>query len=442
MLNRILMSQNANNDSHLPLDGKRILVAFAFDLTFSIRIQQLVTFLREQGAIVDLVTSSPESMKSALFSQRFLVKSWEFAEVPVCRIFRRERIDRAVSRLIRGVFSLVRRSGVRVERSEYTRWMLENALHYDLIWAIDLVSLPGAALASKKYHIPFVYETFDLVAEYTYVSWVQQYRRRMEARYISQAAMLVTAGGEYARYYQETYKQHGLSNTPFVVHNSLFPHFEAVKPSSSTRKFIFFGNIIFDRPIEGLLRAFAAAPRSSTLTIMGKNHQGDLVQQQIDGLGLCDRVFLKEPCLPEEGVIVCREYDIGVALLDGNDLNEQLAPTAKLGTYLAAGLAIMATDLPGMRDQLGTCQAVYCQPDDQLSWAQSFCMLAALPTEQLDAMKQSSLERAAELNPNIQLHKLILTLLVIFSGGTKTDIGITKYISRRYLGVLGKSKNV
>ena len=272
-------------------------------------------------------------------------------------------------------------------KTQLEKWVFLHRNEYDLLWAIDFVSLPSVIKGAKGSKVPVVYETLDLVAEYPYNKRLQRLRRSWERNYLPKVAALITAGNEYARYYQRQYSY----NSPITVVHNYAP---AISNTSSLKsdsiKFLFFGNIMFDRPIDMLIEAFSEVQGSHTLTIMGVNYLGEAPESKIKALGLDKRVRIIPPVNPLEGPTVASGYDVGIAMLNGNDMNERLAPTAKLGTYLAAGLGIVATNLPGMREELKDVKALFAEAGNIDSWIEILNQLVSLPENEINEMKKSS----------------------------------------------------
>ena len=88
-------------------------------------------------------------------------------------------------------------------------------------------------------------------------------------------------------------------------------------------------------------------------------------------------------------------YDVGVVALRGENENERRASTSKLFTYMAAGLAVLGSDLPGVagiveRHAIGLLVGE-TTPD---AWAAAIDRLASLPDSVIDDMRRRSLDAA------------------------------------------------
>jgi glycosyltransferase involved in cell wall biosynthesis len=81
--------------------------------------------------------------------------------------------------------------------------------------------------------------------------------------------------------------------------------------------------------------------------------------------------------------------------LRGADENERRASTGKLFTYMAAGLAILGSDLPGIARLVRAHEnGLLVEGMDAHSWANAIDELALMPTTAIDDMKRRSLAAA------------------------------------------------
>jgi glycosyltransferase involved in cell wall biosynthesis len=107
----------------------------------------------------------------------------------------------------------------------------------------------------------------------------------------------------------------------------------------------------------GALALLSDASRRVTLSIRGSiaaEYEGTL-RAMIDRMALGDRVSFLPVAPADEMVALAAEHDVGLALEQPDTLNRALCVTNKLFTYLAAGVAVAATDTPGQRTILRAC---------------------------------------------------------------------------------------
>jgi glycosyltransferase involved in cell wall biosynthesis len=272
----------------------------------------------------------------------------------------------------------------------------------DIIWVIDFPRLGQVLRAARKSRARVVYETVDLVPEYLYRG--VDYRRKCldeERRLVGRIDGFITACESYADYYVERYGDAGLLRRPVVRDNmpsEIAAHINATRPPL---RLLFFGSLLSDRPVLELIEAVAATTADVTLTFQGRDHLEESAARQVADriahLGLGSRVELLAPCPPDAMVETASAYDVGVVALRGADENERRASTAKLFTYMAAGLAVLGSDLPGIaRIVRSHDNGLLVDGMDPHAWAAAIDRLAAMPTGDLDSMKERSL-RAANL---------------------------------------------
>ena len=382
-----------------PLAGVRICLIFEHSLTHYTRILQEIDALREAGATVRLLTShvSPDAPPEGM--QMDIAPLSEFSlktnRVPCSTLaWRPLRIaDNLVREVLRPIFA---RLEVRQMARTRRRTLEEVAKGIDLFWVIDYPSLPSAMAVARRAGIRLVYETVDLVPEYFYSGRKSQQKHlNQERRLVAHVDGFITACDGYADYYLERYGSTTLTRRP-VVRNDMPDHtVTRVRRSVPPLRMIFLGSLMSDRPVIELIDAMALVSADVRLVFQGKNYLGEAPSARILELGLADRVRILDPCPSDEIVETAGEYDIGIVSLYGTNENERRASTTKLFTYMAAGLAVLGSDLPGIArvvKPLGN--GVLVNGTSPEGWARAIDELVALPPEALDGMKQKSLEAA------------------------------------------------
>lgn len=386
-----------------PLAGKHVLLLFQFDLSYSIRTIQSVEALKQAGATISLVTGTENSKSEHYFSQLVQVDDYEFN-------YRTQLQGSTYPQFIKTWYTklatrFIPKERIFGHRVGVTRLNPDIWSDIDLIWAVDVVSLPAAHYIRSHTGAPLIYETYDLVPEYPYYPELSRWRREQEVRALGYIDGLVTAGEEYRRYYHDTYP-FALEGKEILVRDNVALPITSPHPVESRLKFLFFGNIAHDRPVEKILSAFIESGIDAELTIQGRNITGETYDELVatEGAGT---VRIAEPCAPVDGVEAASHYDVGIVALDGNDLNEQYAPTGKIGTYLAAGMVVLASNLPGIRAHLGEAGAITVEGNSKEAWIQAFQSAAQLNAEEIMTMKEASLARCRAMDLEGQLHQFV-----------------------------------
>jgi glycosyltransferase involved in cell wall biosynthesis len=377
---------------HSSLSGVRICLVFENSLKHYSRLLDEIAALREEGASVLWLTSDVGD-EGAPPGVGKLVAPLDSSIAGSTARWRPLRVAR-------NLWKEARASVADRLRPGWTARCRVAALHRiaaraDVIWVIDFPSLPTAMVAAREAGAKVIYETVDLVPEYRHRG--DRYRRMSleeEGRLIGEVDGFITACDSYADYYVERFGA-ALGRRPVVRDN--MPGHVAPRPKETTRplQLLFLGALLPDRPVEELIRAIALASLDVTLTFQGRNHLGDAPEALVVELGLQDRVVILDPCPPSAIVETAASYDIGVVALRGENENERRASTSKLFTCMAAGLAVLGSDLPGIarivrRHENG----VLVDGMRPADWAAAIDTLAAMPDAGIDALKRRSLDAA------------------------------------------------
>lgn len=365
-----------------PLAGKSICLVFEHSLSHYTRILQEIAALQEVGVTVQLLTGH-RALEGVPANVKLTITPSARTGAPTRNL---------VIRVARKILNQLKNLGhVRARRIALRR----IASEVDLFWVIDYPSLPAVMKAAESTSAKVLYETVDLVPEYTYRgAWYRKRSLAGERRLISRVDGFVTACDSYADYYMEHYGTE-LSRRPVVRDNMPEHIVSAIQPTEAQVDILFLGSLMFDRPVIEILESIALSTAAVTLTFQGKNHLGEAVETRIAELGLKDRVRVLDPCPPEAIVETASAYDIGVVALRGSDENERRASTSKLFTYMAAGLAVLGSDLPGIARVVSEHQnGVLVDGMSPKGWATAIDTIASMSPQAIDAMKQRSIDAA------------------------------------------------
>jgi glycosyltransferase involved in cell wall biosynthesis len=108
------------------------------------------------------------------------------------------------------------------------------------------------------------------------------------------------------------------------------------------------------RGLDTVLSALKLLPDPITLHLQGvlPPDRGAELRRRIDELGISDRVNIYAPFVPHQAVSAAMGYHIGLCLEHGGIRNHELTVSNKIFDYMMAGLAVIASDLPGLRTVL------------------------------------------------------------------------------------------
>jgi len=377
------------------LAGKRIALVFPYSLSHYSRLLEEIDVLQSAGAVIEVLTSESAAPD---------VPAGIDAVVAPLSLDEERDLARVQWQTVKGPRTLV--SALRYQRlqaravgeGQRTR---ERELHAlaersDVLWVIDEPLLPSVVDAVRGTSAKIVYETVDLVPEYLYGGEkLRRERLAEEALLLPRVDGFITACDSYADYYVERYGSRGLQRRPVVRDNMPERIVESITPSQRPLRFLFLGSLMFDRPVIDLIESIALTTAGATFTFQGKNYLGEEPLRLIRERGLADRVHIVDPCAPSEIVDVASRYDVGIVALRGENENERRASTSKLFTYMAAGLAILGSELPGIARVVNEYEnGVLVEGMDHTAWAGAIDRLVAMTPGEIDVLKQRSLDAA------------------------------------------------
>lgn len=240
------------------------------------------------------------------------------------------------------------------------RDVLAMDLKADLFIAHDLPMLPVAVEAKRRYGGRILYDSHELFAGQDLTIQESRIWRNLEQRYIGTADAVVTVNPSIAR---ELEKRYGLGQVE-VIHNAEWvSEGDPVRGrrfhtllflSPAARVVLYQGRLSFGRNLETLVRAMVhVADPSIHLVFLGDGPVRDRLLGEISRLGLESRVHVLK-AVPQE---VLLEYtasaDLGVIPYQNTCLNHYYCTPNKLFEFIAAGLPIIATDLPEIARFIG-----------------------------------------------------------------------------------------
>ena len=269
------------------------------------------------------------------------------------------------------------RAGISVHRIQRPTWppllrffshrrrMLKalKGLAPDIIHADDTETLDVAAIGASRQHVPFVYDAHELWLERVrrdrsrlYWALAQWYFARIEERYLRRAAAWMTVSPPIARHLERTY---GLPEVRVV------PNYPEDVPAPAPRELrslpgadriprdapivLYLGNATAGRGIEYLIGAMAQV-RDAHLVLLGAAEQAESVQRRAAAAGVSDRVHALPRVAPEEVVAYAASATIGVSPIPPTSLSYRYSLPNKLFQYMQAGLPVVASDFPQVRE--------------------------------------------------------------------------------------------
>lgn len=187
-----------------------------------------------------------------------------------------------------------------------------------------------------------------------------------ERRFIRRADAMITVSRSIADWYAATYP----GVTPTVVRNVPERLQQAADPVDLRSRFqvpqeavlfLYLGALSHGRGIRQLLQAFTADGVPHHLVFMGS---GQLVAEVTTAERADRRIHYLPPVPPEQVLRYAGGADVGVSMIEDTCLSNRYCLPNKLFESLAAGLAVLVSDLPEQRRVVDAYQAGWCVPPE------------------------------------------------------------------------------
>lgn len=288
-------------------------------------------------------------------------------------------------------------------------WLIARAAtkqRADLYHAHFLPMLLPAYLAARWNRAALVYDVRDLYLDAGYLSlprWRKRYLGWIERYLVGKTQAVLAVGAPMAAVLEQRYR---LENV-HVVLNGPYECSTQALPVSSPIKMLFQGAFRHNRNLANLVRAMDSLRGAAELTLQGWGDLEGELRELVDSLGLQGTVHFREPCEPRDVVQCAQEYDVGVICYRSDTLNLEISTPNKLFDYIGAGLAVAASDLPGLRSVVEPAGCgVLIDPRSHETMARDFVTLLRSP-ERVTRMKIAAVRACPAVSWAQQSKKLI-----------------------------------
>lgn len=225
----------------------------------------------------------------------------------------------------------------------------------EIVVAHDLPMLPLAGELACRFGARLVYDSHELFLGRPMSGSERRRWRLLEAHWVGQCDAIITVNGSIARELERSYGRPGIE----VITNAERPLEAAPDPealrrraglSSDARIVLYQGGLLAGRNLEVLVDSMAAVsnPRIH-LVLLGDGALGRGLAARIRRKGLGSRVRML-PAVPQtELLALTGAADVGVVPYVANCLNSLYCTPNKLYEFIAAGVPVLASDLPEIR---------------------------------------------------------------------------------------------
>lgn len=236
----------------------------------------------------------------------------------------------------------------------------------DIIHAHDTDTLEPVASVAKRLGVPFVYDAHDLWLgrifrgrSRVYVRLFKAFFGWIERTMLPQAAAWVTVSKPIARHLERTYgigPVHVVANLPERREGELkarqlrdLPGAEGVPADAPI--ILYVGGVMSGRGIEGLIEALPDVPGAHVIFLGGGGGpHAPAIIELAQRLGVADRVHMLPPVPPDQVIPYAASAMIGVSAAIPTCLNYFYSMPNKLFQPMAAGVPVLASDFPQVRE--------------------------------------------------------------------------------------------
>ncbi|MFH1474510.1 MAG: glycosyltransferase [Chloroflexota bacterium] len=317
----------------------------------------------------------------------------------------------------RAFASLVRRLAIPLTIRSHARNALAVAPAADLYHGMAYMGIPVALALGRRHRAPVVYDARDIYLEARNLAKMGGPARWLLARYergwAHRAARVLTVNEAYAEVMADRFR----TEKPLVVMNCSL-RFDP--PDPPERRFnvalgldpavpivLYHGGLFPERGIEQLVEAIGQIP-GAALVLMGYGALEPTLRSLAAAPERADRIHVLPAVPPQDLHGWVAAADVVAMPIQPSTLNHRLTTPNKLFEAMAAGVPVVASDLPGMASivrEVGFGRL--CDPADPRSIAREIrAVLEAPPRER--AVMRANAREAARTRYNWELQAGIL----------------------------------
>jgi glycosyltransferase involved in cell wall biosynthesis len=276
----------------------------------------------------------------------------------------------------------------------------------DLVHAMAYMGIPIGLDLGRRDAVPVVYDARDIYVHARNIARLPGPARRLfawvEKRWARAAARVMTVNRPYAEVMERrfgpprpaivlncSYRREPPAERPRRFH-------EALALSENARIVLYQGGLAPHRGIEELIAALPLLTGNIHLCLLGYGPLETAFAEEARRDVRRGRLHVLPAVPPTELLDWVASADIVAMPIQPSTLNHRLTTPNKLFEAMAAGVPVVASDLPGMAPIVNeTGCGVVCDPTDPAAIAEAIRSIFALPAAERDAMSRRALEAAA-----------------------------------------------
>ena len=287
--------------------------------------------------------------------------------------------------------------------------------HADILMSNDLDTLPANFLAAKLKKIPLVYDSheyFTGVPELVNRPKVQRFWKKLESYFLPRVDYAITVNESIAKLYKAEYDKEFniIRNVPLItkpfLNNRETLRKELGLPISKKIIILQGAGINIDRGAEELVSAMEYLSDYLLLIVGG----GDVILNLKKIVGekkLKDRVWF----VAKQPIEILRKYtaasNLGVTLDKSNNINYKFSLPNKLFDYIHAGIPILSSDLPELKNIIVHYNIGKICPDHDIKNISIMINDMLNADEQLKLWEANTVIAAKELNWDKEKERLL-----------------------------------
>lgn len=219
--------------------------------------------------------------------------------------------------------------------------------HFDVLWAVDMDTLPGGRLAAILRKKPVIFDShefFSEVPELKKSKWKKNFWKNLEKKWIPGCDYKLTVSPGLVELYKKRYDCHFdlLRNLPFKTPTSRHPLLQTSQPV-----ILYQGSLNIGRGLTETIQAMQYLP-GYIFRIVGDGDCTKELKSFTSKLGLNDRVEFTGPVPFEYLHLHHKNVMVGMCLLQNMGLNYYYSLPNRVFDYMQAGIPVIASNFPDM----------------------------------------------------------------------------------------------
>lgn len=309
------------------------------------------------------------------------------------------RVGAVAGRLRRLVESIRRLAAIALTVRSQARHSLTAAPPADLVHAMAYMGIPIGLGLGRRDGAAVIYDARDIYVDAANLARLPGPARafflRIERRWAQRASRVITVNAPYAAVMAErfgvpsplvvlncSYRQAAWTTRPRRFH-------ELLGLPDDAMVVVYHGGLSRDRGIEQLIDALPRLPARARLVLMGYGVLEARLRAQMSEPQLAGRLHVVPAVPPTELLAWVGSADVAAMPIQPSTLNHRLTTPNKLFEAMAAGVPIVASDLPGMAPIVReTGSGLVVDPTDAAAIAAAIASILDLPSDEREAIGQ------------------------------------------------------